>query len=116
MAVLSLILFALALGLSLVATPAVRRVALRVSFVDRPGGRKTHDRQIAYGGGAAVLLACSTAGLVAALAVRDPGWVAARLSGHLPGASLPTAAGLRGPRSPGRQHLAALWSGRRRDR
>ena len=55
-------LAALAVALSaaivaLVLTPLVRRVALKLNFVDKPGERKIHDREIAYGGGIAVALA-----------------------------------------------------------
>lgn len=47
-----------ACGLSLIATPFVRSVALHLGFVDKPDGRrKTHKTAVALGGGAAVLLA-----------------------------------------------------------
>jgi UDP-GlcNAc:undecaprenyl-phosphate GlcNAc-1-phosphate transferase len=50
---------------ALLITPLVRGMALRIGFVDRPGERKIHDRDIAYGGGAAVALAFAVS-LVAA--------------------------------------------------
>lgn len=55
-----------ACGLSLIATPFVRSVALHLGFVDKPDGRrKTHKAAVALGGGAAVLLAMAGAlGLV----------------------------------------------------
>ena len=46
-----------ALALSCIATPLIRRWAIRVNFVDKPGERKIHSREIAYGGGIAVALA-----------------------------------------------------------
>jgi UDP-GlcNAc:undecaprenyl-phosphate/decaprenyl-phosphate GlcNAc-1-phosphate transferase len=46
-------------------TPLVRRVAVRRGFVDRPGERKIHSREIAYGGGLAVALAFAVAALAA---------------------------------------------------
>ncbi len=46
-----------AFALSLALTPLVRRWAVAVGFVDRPGERKIHSRDIAYGGGIAVALA-----------------------------------------------------------
>ncbi len=52
------IVFAAAVALAWVLTPAVRRAALRVGLVDRPDGRrKLHHREIPLGGGAAVFLA-----------------------------------------------------------
>ncbi len=45
------------LGLSLGATWCVRLWALRVGFVDKPGGHKRHSRPIALGGGIAIVLA-----------------------------------------------------------
>jgi UDP-GlcNAc:undecaprenyl-phosphate GlcNAc-1-phosphate transferase len=44
-------------GLSAGATGAVRRWAIRTGFVDRPGGRKGHDRLVALGGGIAIVWA-----------------------------------------------------------
>lgn len=46
---------ALVLGLAI--TPLVRRVALRVGLLDRPGPRKIHVEPISYGGGVAVACA-----------------------------------------------------------
>jgi len=48
---------ACALVLALILTPLIRRAALALNFVDKPGERKIHSREIAYGGGIAVLLA-----------------------------------------------------------
>ena len=43
--------------LSLVGTFLVRRIAIRVGFVDKPGHRKIHSKPIALGGGVAIFLA-----------------------------------------------------------
>jgi UDP-GlcNAc:undecaprenyl-phosphate/decaprenyl-phosphate GlcNAc-1-phosphate transferase len=45
------------LGLALVLT--VRRIARRIGFTDKPGGRKQHDAPVALGGGIAIGLATS---------------------------------------------------------
>jgi UDP-GlcNAc:undecaprenyl-phosphate GlcNAc-1-phosphate transferase len=49
--------FGLAFGLSLVLTPAVRRLALKYKIVDQPGDRKVHTKPIAYLGGLAIFAA-----------------------------------------------------------
>jgi UDP-GlcNAc:undecaprenyl-phosphate GlcNAc-1-phosphate transferase len=55
--ILHLIVFGAALGLCLVLTPLVRRVALRFGLVDSPDGRrKVHPRPVPVAGGVAVLL------------------------------------------------------------
>lgn len=54
LAVLAVTLFSAIVALIL--TPLVRNAALKINFVDRPGERKIHDRDIAYGGGIAVAL------------------------------------------------------------
>lgn len=52
-------------GVSLLLTPLVRRLAIRTNFVDRPGGRKIQANPVALGGGIAVFgatiitIACS---------------------------------------------------------
>jgi len=46
-----------ALAFSLALTPLIRRWAIGVGFVDKPGERKIHSREIAYGGGIAVAVA-----------------------------------------------------------
>lgn len=50
--------YLLALGLGWLAayllTPLVRKLAIRLDFVDKPGGRKKHTQAIALGGGLAV--------------------------------------------------------------
>ena len=55
------------LTLSLILVPLCRRLALRLDFLDRPGGRKEHERATPLLGGLAVALACGL-GLVAVLA------------------------------------------------
>ncbi|MEO8247613.1 MAG: MraY family glycosyltransferase [Chloroflexota bacterium] len=64
-----------ALGVTLVATPLVRRAAVEADLLDEPGGRKIHVRAVPRLGGAAMLgafgLAVATALLAAALAGVD---------------------------------------------
>jgi UDP-GlcNAc:undecaprenyl-phosphate GlcNAc-1-phosphate transferase len=50
---------ALSTLLSLALTPLARRAALALGFVDKPGGRKIHSAETAYGGGIAVALAAA---------------------------------------------------------
>ncbi|MBK8915442.1 MAG: undecaprenyl/decaprenyl-phosphate alpha-N-acetylglucosaminyl 1-phosphate transferase [Phycisphaerales bacterium] len=42
---------------ALLLTLVMRRVSLRIGFVDRPGGHKSHQRVTPYGGGVAIFLA-----------------------------------------------------------
>ncbi len=51
---LYLVIFAVALCGTLVATPMALRTALRLDIVDRPGGRKAHHAPIPYLGGLAI--------------------------------------------------------------
>src|SRR2546422_10760350 len=60
------VLFALACTLSLVLTPIVRALALRIGAVDRPGQRKIHTRPIPRLGGVSVVLAASLTTVLAA--------------------------------------------------
>ena len=66
-AALLTLVFATLLGL--LATPLARALALRINFVDRPGERKIHSRDIAYGGGLAVFAAFTLAAVLGALSV-----------------------------------------------
>jgi UDP-GlcNAc:undecaprenyl-phosphate GlcNAc-1-phosphate transferase len=76
---LAALIIALAAAIvALVFTPLVRKLALKVGFVDRPGERKIHDREIAYGGGFAVALAMVAVGTAALFITRDMGFGAAR--------------------------------------
>lgn len=84
----SLILpFLLSVGLC----AAIRRVALRRGFVDRPGGHKGHDAPVALGGGIAICLSVvmpMLTGVAFAVFVRwqgYPGWVPNELLGHVDG-------------------------------
>jgi UDP-GlcNAc:undecaprenyl-phosphate GlcNAc-1-phosphate transferase len=52
---------ATALFAALLFTPLARRAALAAGFVDKPGARKIHAREIAYGGGLAVAAALAVA-------------------------------------------------------
>lgn len=56
--------FILALSLSVVLTPWVRRFALNRGIVDKPGGRKIHSRPVAYMGGLAIYAAFTLTVLV----------------------------------------------------
>jgi UDP-GlcNAc:undecaprenyl-phosphate GlcNAc-1-phosphate transferase len=49
--------FCAAFLLSIVGVLIVRRLAVRLGFVDRPGGRKAHARPVALGGGLAIAVA-----------------------------------------------------------
>jgi UDP-GlcNAc:undecaprenyl-phosphate GlcNAc-1-phosphate transferase len=51
------IIAASALIVALAVTPLIRRAATAANFVDKPGERKIHTREVAYGGGIAVALA-----------------------------------------------------------
>jgi UDP-GlcNAc:undecaprenyl-phosphate/decaprenyl-phosphate GlcNAc-1-phosphate transferase len=50
----SLALAAVAFLLSMTFTWVVRKTAIRIGFVDKPGGRKVHDKPKALGGGVAI--------------------------------------------------------------
>jgi UDP-N-acetylmuramyl pentapeptide phosphotransferase/UDP-N-acetylglucosamine-1-phosphate transferase len=52
-----LVIFAVALGASLLATPLAIRLALRLGMVDHPDARRVHTRATPRGGGLAVVLA-----------------------------------------------------------
>ncbi|QOJ14319.1 MAG: undecaprenyl/decaprenyl-phosphate alpha-N-acetylglucosaminyl 1-phosphate transferase [Planctomycetia bacterium] len=58
-----------ALVLAFAFTVAMRRIALRIGFVDRPGGHKSHQRVTPYGGGVAIFLAMAAPLGAAMLAV-----------------------------------------------
>ncbi|MCB9849172.1 MAG: undecaprenyl/decaprenyl-phosphate alpha-N-acetylglucosaminyl 1-phosphate transferase [Phycisphaerales bacterium] len=80
-----------ALVLSAVLTAVVRRVALRIGFVDRPGGHKEHASPVALGGGVAIMLAVFAPLLVGvllakwALASGVPTWFPEFVVPHLSG-------------------------------
>jgi UDP-GlcNAc:undecaprenyl-phosphate GlcNAc-1-phosphate transferase len=61
--------------LSLLATFIIRRVAIRIGFVDKPGHRKIHSKPIALGGGIAIFLAFA---LPLALAIAAA-WIAPKV-------------------------------------
>ncbi len=67
--------------LSALLTLGARRVALRVGFVDRPGGHKSHRAPIPYGGGSAIFLAAglALAGALAVVGLVPEAWIADRL-------------------------------------
>jgi len=90
------ILLAVAVLLSVGLTLLIRRIALRLDFLDRPDERKTHGRPVPYGGGIAIFLAVTAPLAVAAAAVlyvQDygrPWWLPPAIYDpirvHLPGA------------------------------
>jgi UDP-GlcNAc:undecaprenyl-phosphate GlcNAc-1-phosphate transferase len=68
------------LVLSAVLTLLARRIALRVGFVDHPGGHKSHTAVMPYGGGCAILAAAwgtVAAGVVLATLAPET-WIAAQ--------------------------------------
>lgn len=70
--------------LSIVLTAIARRIAIRVGFVDRPGGHKSHRAPTPYGGGWAIFAAAwipLTAGVIALVLVSQE-WVAAQFGEH----------------------------------
>lgn len=62
--------FVAALAVALVATPAMRQVALRLGVVDHPNERKIHTSPIPYLGGMAIVLAFVAAVVAGALVTR----------------------------------------------
>lgn len=72
-----LVIFAVALGASLLATPLAIRLALRLGMVDQPDARRVHTRATPRGGGLAVVLAFH----LACAAIFLPPW--ATFSGNL---------------------------------
>ncbi len=77
--------------LSLVLTWLMRRFALRIGFVDVPGGHKEHARPIALGGGIAIFLTVALpalAGVIAAKLSLQSGytqWLPSLVHAHLEG-------------------------------
>src|SRR5450830_773356 len=63
-----LVLVAVALVATLIATPIVRDLSVRASIVDRPGGRKVHLKAVPRLGGIGIFV-----GFAAALAVQVAG-------------------------------------------
>lgn len=83
--------------LSGIGTGLVRRWAIRVGFVDRPGGHKQHDRVVALGGGIGIFWAVTAPlllGTLTAWYLREspPPWLPSLVQTHLPGiaSKLPT--------------------------
>jgi UDP-GlcNAc:undecaprenyl-phosphate GlcNAc-1-phosphate transferase len=68
------VIFAAGLGISAALVPVVRRVSVRLGFVDHPNPRKVHRAPMPLGGGVAIYLGVALpalAGLVAALALQN---------------------------------------------
>lgn len=63
--------FLVALGLSLIFTPVVRKIALRFGFTDEPDKRKVHKKTIARLGGLAIFLSFALATAIFCFARRD---------------------------------------------
>ncbi len=65
------------LVLSIILTLLARRIALRIDFVDHPGGHKSHRAPTPCGGGSAIFLAAwgTLAGLLAAAALLPDQWL-----------------------------------------
>jgi UDP-GlcNAc:undecaprenyl-phosphate GlcNAc-1-phosphate transferase len=66
----SVVAFALAVVLALVATPVAARVARRLGVVDHPGHLKVHERPVPYLGGVAVFIA-----MAPVIAIEEPMWL-----------------------------------------
>src|SRR5919198_3615704 len=67
--------FATAMLVAVLATPAVRRLAVRTDFYDHPVGYKRHERATPYLGGAAVIAAFVVAAAMFADAFSGFSWV-----------------------------------------
>lgn len=90
------VLLAAASVLSLCLTLVVRRLALRLDFLDQPRDRKAHARAVPYGGGIAIFLAvtgplvCAASALLFCHAYGRPGWIPEHvyehIAVHIPGA------------------------------
>jgi len=78
LAILLLAAGAVGLVLSLALTPLAMRVGRRLDFVDHPGGHKSHQAAIPYGGGSAIFLAAwGPIGMLVLLAAALPQtWIA----------------------------------------
>src|SRR4051794_17011053 len=81
----TLLLTALSFALSWIGTFFVRRFAIRINFVDKPGHRKIHSKPIALGGGIAIFAAFALP-IVAVIAVaqlyRQPPALLLRMTGQ----------------------------------
>ena len=87
--------FLVAALLSLVLTPLVRRVAIRLGNVDHPGGRRVNKAPVPRGGGVAVAISFLVVALGGTLDIRTAGAVRRELLAKL-----------------SRERLAALGVGR----
>ena len=68
----SLFAFALALAISYLATPQVRRLAVRLNIMVQPGGRRVHTRPMPLWGGIAIFGAFALTSLIVMRAGVDP--------------------------------------------
>ncbi len=86
--------------LSLVGTSIVRRIALKLDFVDRPRQDRHHRRTVPLGGGSAILAAVLGPSLLALLLAcvwartGTPQWLPEALAVHVPGAAAKAPAAL----------------------
>ncbi|MHC4871797.1 MAG: MraY family glycosyltransferase [Planctomycetota bacterium] len=65
-------LFILSFVCSVIIVPLIRKIALRLDFVDHPGEHKTHAEPVSYGGGAAIYLSFILVSAAALAAVFGP--------------------------------------------
>ena len=116
-----LFLCAASFALSWVATFLVRRVALRIGFVDNPGHRKIHRRPIPLGGGVAIFLGFALPMLAGVGYVNwfgpptftvNPIWLGATAVDRTTGVASTTTTAPVG-RTETHQPWAAYWSGAR---
>jgi UDP-GlcNAc:undecaprenyl-phosphate GlcNAc-1-phosphate transferase len=77
-------LVAVALVATLILTPLVRRVSVRLGLTDRPGGRKVHTKELSRLGGVAIAGGFTIAMLVQFAGERLAGWTRVVTGGGLP--------------------------------
>jgi UDP-GlcNAc:undecaprenyl-phosphate GlcNAc-1-phosphate transferase len=79
--------------ISLLGTAAVRALARRLGYVDRPGGHKQHAAPVALGGGVAIVVALLVPTVTGCLIARSlasgplPAWLPEALHPHVSGAA-----------------------------
>lgn len=83
-----LVLIAVGAFVTVLVTPLVRRLSLRLGLVDRPGGRKVHTEPISRLGGVAIFAGVMAAVLVQLAGERLLDWPGAFLGGITAGVSL----------------------------
>lgn len=86
--------FVISFGLSWIGTFLMKRIAVRIGFVDKPGGRKIHANPKPLGGGVAVFWAM-TLPLLAVLLAAHEGWFPAGMEAYAGGVQMQTGMALR---------------------